>query len=169
MIESLWAPWRLQYIENAEKINESGCIFDVLPSLNQDEENFILHRGQFAFVMLNAFPYATGHLMIAPYQHTNQLHELSPECLMEINILVAETVQWLQSAYNPQGFNIGVNLGEVAGAGIPGHVHWHVVPRWKGDTNFMTAVGQTKVMPQSLAETYQRITQTKQRLAGSGQ
>lgn len=107
--------------------------------------------------MLNAYPYSNGHLMIAPFQHTAEISELGDEALLEINQLLGKCVGWLKEAYNPQGFNIGINLGHVAGAGIPDHIHWHIVPRWAGDTNFMTTIGETRVLPQSLAEAYDRL------------
>ena len=107
--------------------------------------------------MLNAYPYTSGHLMIAPYLHTAELTELGDAALLEINQLLGKSVGWLRKAYKPDGFNIGVNLGAAAGAGIPSHIHWHVVPRWNGDTNYMTTVGDVRVLPQSLEDTYDRI------------
>lgn len=155
MSERLWAPWRLTYIEKRD--GPTGCIFVDLPNENKDRENLILYRGSTAFVMLNAFPYTNGHLMIAPYRHTADLNELTDSELLEINQLVAAAVRWIQVSYSPDGFNIGVNLGAAAGAGIPTHVHWHIVPRWNGDTNFMTTVGDVRVLPQSLADSYDRL------------
>ncbi|MBS1706720.1 MAG: HIT domain-containing protein [Armatimonadetes bacterium] len=155
MAEQLWAPWRLQYIESSVKAN--GCIFVELPAQDSDRENLILYRGKTAFIMLNRFPYTNGHLMVAPYRHTADLRELNEEELLEINQLVVKAVTWITEAYHPQGFNIGVNLGSAGGAGIPDHVHWHIVPRWSGDTNFMTSVGNVRVMPQSLEDSYDRL------------
>jgi ATP adenylyltransferase len=155
MAERLWAPWRLSYIESASA--PGGCIFVDLPAQENDRDNLILHRGETAFVMLNAFPYTNGHLMIAPYRHTADLEELEANELLEINQLLVRCVRWITKAYRPQGYNIGVNLGEAAGAGIPDHVHWHIVPRWTGDTNFMTTVGEVRVLPQSLSESYDRL------------
>lgn len=159
MAERLWAPWRFTYLELAtsEKNSETGCIFVDLPAQSNDRDNLILYRGRTAFVMLNAFPYTNGHLMIAPYRHTADMSELTDEELLEINKLVASALTWITSAYHPDGFNIGVNLGCAAGAGIPTHIHWHVVPRWDGDTNFMTTVGEVRVMPQSLHESYDKL------------
>lgn len=151
------APWRLTYIEKPNPKGGGTCIFVDLPAANDDEKNLILYRGETAFVMLNAYPYSSGHLMVAPFQHTADLSELGDDALLEINQLLAKGVMWLRRAYNPQGFNIGVNLGKVAGAGIPDHIHWHIVPRWDGDTNFMTVTGNTRVIPQSLAEAYERL------------
>jgi ATP adenylyltransferase len=155
MAELLWAPWRLQYIER--ETPAGGCIFVDLPAQENDRENLILHRGKHAFVMLNAFPYTNGHLMIAPYQHTSEMGELDDSTLLEINQLLAKCLRWVKAAYQPDGFNVGINLGRAAGAGIPDHIHWHVVPRWSGDTNFMTTIGEVRVLPQSLEESYDRL------------
>lgn len=155
MSEILWAPWRFSYIASASKTD--GCIFVDLPAQDNDRDNLILYRGKHAFVILNAFPYTSGHLMIAPYRHTADLQELTDDELLEINQLVVKVVGWLTAAYNPDGFNIGANLGSAAGAGIPTHIHWHVVPRWAGDTNFMTTVGEVRVLPQTLLDTYDRL------------
>ncbi|HEY3780342.1 MAG TPA: HIT domain-containing protein [Fimbriimonadaceae bacterium] len=155
MSERLWAPWRLSYIEKATP--QGGCIFVDLPASDNDRENLILYRGKTAFVMLNGFPYTNGHLMVAPYKHTADMNELDDDELLEINKLVALTLNWLKKAYQPNGFNIGVNLGNAAGAGIPSHIHWHIVPRWEGDTNFMGVVGDVRVLPQSLQDSYDRL------------
>jgi ATP adenylyltransferase len=128
-----------------------------LPARNQDRDNLILYRGETAFVMLNAYPYTNGHLMVAPYRHTAELNDLSDPELLEIQKLLASSVRWIRSAYHPDGFNIGVNMGSAAGAGIPTHLHWHIVPRWAGDTNFMTTVGEIRVMPQGLTDSYDRL------------
>lgn len=158
MAERLWAPWRLSYIENADSgASKAGCIFVDLPAQADDRSNLILFRGKSAFVMLNAFPYTNGHLMVAPYRHTADMTELDDAELLEINQLVAACTRWIRTAYRPDGFNIGVNLGRAAGAGIPTHIHWHIVPRWEGDTNFMPVVGEVRVLPQSLEESYDRL------------
>ena len=154
MNENLWAPWRMKYIE---KPGGSGNIFVELPAEQEDRKNLILWRGKSAFVILNAYPYTNGHLLIAPFRQTNDLPTMTDEELLEINQLVAKSVGWLQKIYNPDGFNIGVNLGRAAGAGIPLHIHWHIVPRWNGDTNFMTTIGEVRVMPQTLEESYDRL------------
>lgn len=156
MSERIWAPWRLAYIEKSSP-GEEKCIFVHLPAQENDRENLIVFRGKTAFVMLNAFPYTNGHLMIAPYRHTSDIADLSDDELLEINKLVRDSVRWITVAYSPEGFNIGLNLGKVAGAGIPDHIHWHVVPRWGGDTNFMTTIGDARVLPQSLAESFDRL------------
>lgn len=156
-METLWAPWRLSYIEKPADTGSAGCIFVDLPAANDDRTNFILLRGEHSFVMLNAYPYTSGHLMVAPYQHTTEIADLPDAALLEINQLLGQAVKWLRAAYRPDGFNIGVNLGSAAGASIPSHVHWHVVPRWNGDTNFMTSVANVRVLPQSLEDTYDRL------------
>lgn len=155
MPERLWAPWRFKYIEKAD--SETGCIFVDLPRAAEDTRNLILYRGKKAFVMLNAFPYTNGHLMIAPYKHTADLADLDDEELLEINQLLAKAMGWIKAAYAPNGFNVGINLGSAGGAGIPTHIHWHIVPRWRGDTNFMTTVGDVRVLPQSLEESYEKL------------
>lgn len=156
MSERLWAPWRLSYIEKATPSN-GKCIFLDLPAQTDDRKNLLLYRGKTAFVMLNAFPYTNGHLMVAPYKHTAVMSELDDDELLEINKLVAKCMDWISEAYRPDGFNIGVNIGRSAGAGIPTHIHWHIVPRWDGDTNFMSVVGEVRVLPQSLEDSYDRL------------
>ena len=155
MSQRLWAPWRFPYLERAGP--QEGCIFIDLPAQNNDRENLILSRGKTAFVIMNAFPYTNGHLMVAPYKSTNDLAELSDEEMLEIQQLIRNCTRWLAKAYKPEGFNLGANLGKAAGAGIEQHVHWHIVPRWVGDTNFMPVVGDVRVLPQSLEESYDRI------------
>lgn len=157
-MERLWAPWRIKYIE---QVREDGtkCIFVDLPAQENDRKNLILHRGKTAFVILNAYPYTNGHLMIAPYKHTQNLDDLDDEELLETGRLIRACVSWLSKAFRPEGFNIGMNLGKAAGAGIEDHLHWHVVPRWAGDTNYMPVVGEVRVLPQSLDESYDRLMQ----------
>lgn len=154
MPENLWAPWRLKYVE---KPSASGNIFVELPARGDDRANFILYRGETAFVILNAYPYTNGHLLIAPFRQTNDLPTMTDQELLEINQLVARSVKWISEVYKPDGFNIGVNLGKAGGAGIPEHIHWHVLPRWTGDANFLTTIGDTRVMPQSLEDSYDRL------------
>ena len=157
MAERLWAPWRFEYIAKAGKDGTPGNIFVDLPAGCDDRENLILFRGRTAFVMMNRFPYTNGHLMIAPFQHTAEIGNLDDEELLEINRLIARSIEWLKTAYEPEGFNIGVNMGKAAGAGIASHLHWHVVPRWSGDTNFMTTVADARVIPQDLHDSYDLI------------
>ena len=154
MAERLWAPWRFDYVTKAAKPESGGCIFVELPAQDNDRENLILFRGKTAFVMLNAFPYTSGHLMVAPYRHTADVDDLDDDELLETSQLISRAVKWLKAAYRPQGFNIGANVGAAAGAGIPSHLHWHIVPRWSGDTNFMTTVGEVRVLPHSLEDSY---------------
>ena len=157
MNENLWAPWRIKYIQREP--GGTGNIFVDLPAANDDRTNLILYRGKTAFIMLNAYPYTSGHLMVATYRQTNDLPTMTDDELLEINQLVAKAIRWLQTAFNPQGFNVGVNIGSAGGAGIPIHLHWHVVPRWNGDTNFMTTVGEVRVMPHTLEETYDKLSE----------
>lgn len=163
MAEQLWAPWRFDYVSTADRILAEGeCIFEAIPAAGDDRANLLLHRGQTAFVLLNAYPYTTGHVMVAPYRHTADLGAMTDEELLEAGQLVAAATRWITAAYRPQGFNVGLNLGSAAGAGIPDHLHWHVVPRWAGDTNFMTAVGGVRVIPQSLLSTYDLLAKAKE-------
>ena len=152
----LWSPWRIQYIESTKEPIE-GCLFDTVWASDNDRESLLLHRGNTAFIMMNAFPYSNGHLMVAPVMHTGDVRLLSPEVMLEVNQLVGTAISILELAYQPDGYNVGINLGQVAGAGIPSHVHWHIVPRWVGDTNFMMSVGQTRVLPESLETSYDRL------------
>lgn len=161
----LWAPWRMQYILGEKP---EGCIFCVKPGERRDAENYILHRGRTCFVIMNIFPYNNGHLMIAPYRHVPSLVDLNDEELLELMKVLNLSLRALEDALNPHGFNIGVNLGKVAGAGVEDHVHIHVVPRWHGDTNFMPILAETKVMPQHLRETYGKLKESFDKLAESG-
>lgn len=157
MAEILWAPWRMTYIERPEGEGDSGDIFVDLPAQGDDRANLILWRGTTAFVMMNAYPYTNGHLLVAPYRQVADLERLTDAELLEINQLLARSVRCIKRAYAPDGFNIGVNIGKAAGAGIPVHIHWHVVPRWNGDTNFMSTVGNVRVLPQSMEDSYDRL------------
>jgi ATP adenylyltransferase len=152
--QRLWAPWRLSYIKG-DKTDE--CIFCTKPEADDDAGNYIVHRGETCFVILNAFPYTNGHLMVAPFNHRAGVEELDAATLAEMMLLVQRGVRALAEAYRPEGYNIGVNQGKVAGAGVEGHVHMHVVPRWGGDTNFMPVLGDTRVMPQSLEDSYDAV------------
>jgi ATP adenylyltransferase len=154
-MERLWTPWRLQYVSSAEQ--PAGCLFCTLSERQDDERSLLVKRGRQAFVLLNLYPYNTGHVMIAPYAHTADFAALAPEIGAEILALTQRVIGALSAEYEPDGFNVGMNLGRVAGAGIPDHLHVHVVPRWNGDTNFMPITAQTKVMPETLAQTYARL------------
>jgi ATP adenylyltransferase len=152
--EQLWAPWRLEYIQQADDL--PGCIFCNAAG-RDDEEALVVHRGAAAFVLLNRFPYASGHLMVAPYRHVDALGGLTPDEALEIHHLTATAVGALAETMRPQGYNVGWNLGRVAGAGVVDHVHEHVVPRWAGDTNFMPVLADVKVMPEHLAATRGKV------------
>lgn len=157
-MERIWSPWRSAYIESFKSpTSENQCIFCEFPTLNTDEEKLILHRGKYNYVIMNLFPYNSGHLMIVPYQHTIELGSLSSECSAEIISLLAQSQSALENALNAQGFNIGVNLGKVAGAGIEKHIHFHIVPRWNGDTNFMPVFADIKVVPEEMIKTYNKL------------
>jgi ATP adenylyltransferase len=154
MTERLWAPWRMAYITAGK---HEGCIFCDKPKEDRDAENLILYRSDAAFVMINAYPYNNGHLMVVPYTHCSDLLDLKEAELAEMMLLSRLCTRVLDQACHPEGYNLGINLGRVAGAGIADHVHIHIVPRWQGDTNFMTAVADTKVLPQSLKDTYHML------------
>jgi ATP adenylyltransferase len=153
----IWSPWRMEYIRSTK--SSEGCIF--CEGLKQEDGpgNLIVFRGPTAFVMLNRFPYTSGHLMIVPVDHQPSLEHLDEASRLEIMDLSARAIKVLNELYTPQGYNLGMNIGNAAGAGITEHVHLHVVPRWVGDTNFMSAVSQTRVLPELLEETYQRVRQ----------
>jgi ATP adenylyltransferase len=153
----IWAPWRLSYVSDASKDIEEECIFCAKPREDDDEANLIVHRGESCFVILNLFPYTNGHLMVAPYEHLGRLQELAPETTAEIMDLARRAMDGLERTYSPHGYNVGFNQGRVAGAGFEHHIHMHVVPRWGGDTNFMPVIADTKVMPQTLEESYESL------------
>lgn len=155
-MEHLWAPWRMAYIDPSGA-KEQGCIFCVKPQEDHDEENLILYRGARCFVLMNLFPYNNGHLMIAPYAHVPDIERLDAETLTEMMLTAQKSLAALRAAMRPDGFNMGINQGTVAGAGIADHVHFHVVPRWNGDTNFMPVLADTKVMPDYLRNTYRQL------------
>jgi len=153
-MEQIWAPWRIEYIEMEKP---KGCILCDKPKENNDALNYILYRGDKNFVIMNTYPYNPGHLLIAPYRHIANLEELSDEELYEHWQIVSRSLKILRQAFNPGGFNIGINLGRAAGAGIEEHVHTHIVPRWHADTNFMPVLTNIRVLPQALAETYEKL------------
>jgi ATP adenylyltransferase len=158
--ERLWAPWRIEYIKG-EKSDE--CIFCTKPAVD-DESALIVRRAELCFVMLNAYPYTSGHVMVAPYEHTADLAALDEPTSLELMSLTQESLRAIRDAYGPEGFNVGANLGTVAGAGVADHVHIHVVPRWEGDTNFMTALADTRVLPESLEDTQRNLKEAFARL-----
>jgi ATP adenylyltransferase len=152
--DRIWAPWRLAYVKDASKDSEEECIFCAKPAEEDDEANLIVHRGERCFVILNLYPYTNGHLMVAPYEHIGSIQSLPQETVAEMMSLSQRAIEVLESAYEPHGFNVGFNQGRVAGAGVEHHIHMHVVPRWGGDTNFMPVLADTRVMPQTLEQSY---------------
>ena len=162
-MKRLWAPWRIEYILGEKP---KGCIFCNEPKEDEDEKNYILHRGTTCYVIMNIYPYNNGHLMVVPYQHVEELTGLPDDTLAELMVLTRLCCQVLKEAMNPQGFNIGLNIGEAAGAGIKEHLHQHIVPRWAGDTNFMAVVDEVRVMPQHLRETYNIVKKIFDRKGG---
>ena len=153
-MERIWAPWRIQYIQ-IEK--PEGCILCEKPEQNKDALNYILYRGDKNFIILNSYPYNPGHLMVAPYRHVTSLEELTEEERHEHFEIVTRSIRVLRQVFYPGGFNIGINVGKAAGAGIEDHVHTHIVPRWQGDTNFMPVLSDIRVLPEALAETYKKL------------
>jgi ATP adenylyltransferase len=153
-MDILWAPWRIEYITQSK---EAGCIFCNKPSENQDQKNLILFRRKSSFVIMNFYPYNNGHLMIVPFRHISDIADLTADEKLELMDLLALSKEALRQTMSPQGFNIGMNLGEVAGAGVKDHLHFHIVPRWNGDTNFMPICGHTKVISEGLTETWEKL------------
>jgi len=150
----LWAPWRKAYLVGPKV---EGCLFCEAPKGEDDRADLIVARWKTCFALLNRYPYNSGHVMVAPYRHVARLEALETEERHELGDRVAQVCEVLQQAYRPQGFNVGANLGEVAGAGFAGHLHWHIVPRWKGDTNFMPVVADTKVISEALEEAWEAL------------
>ncbi|MFC1961957.1 HIT domain-containing protein [Chloroflexota bacterium] len=153
-MDFLWAPWRIQYIQ-MEKPEE--CVFCQKPKETDDVGNYILYRGKQNFIIMNSYPYNPGHLIVVPYRHASGPEELTEEERGEHFTLVSRCVVVLRAEFNPGGFNVGINVGRVAGAGIEDHVHTHVIPRWNGDTNFVTVVSDLRVIPQAMADTYRKL------------
>lgn len=157
--DQLWAPWRLNYILAPKEDRPLGCFLCRYASESTDEQNYVLYRGQHSFVVLNRFPYNNGHLLISPLTHKATLSDLNDAELLEMQQLMRRMIEALKATMNPAGFNVGLNLGQVAGAGVPGHLHWHIVPRWSGDANFMTVCSDVSVISQSLDTLYQLLKQ----------
>ena len=149
----LWAPWRYSYVRRAAEGGEKECVFCRIQSMS-DEEALILYRSPTSMVVMNLYPYNTGHVMVMPKRHVAEFRDLTPRERMELMLLVEASIEAIRETLNPHGFNIGVNLGRVAGAGIEHHLHIHIVPRWNGDTNFMPVISDTKVIPQAIKDTY---------------
>ncbi len=153
-MEHIWAPWRIQYILEEKP---GGCILCDKPKEDKDAQNYILYRGKRNYIMMNSYPYNPGHLLIAPYRHTPALEELTEEERNEHFELVSRSIRVLKEVFQPGGFNIGANIGKVAGAGIDDHFHSHIVPRWQGDTNYVPVLADIRVVPQALADTYKSL------------
>jgi ATP adenylyltransferase len=160
-VDVLWSPWRYDYIKadkDKTSADSSGCVFcDILNNPVTDEEKFILYRAGFNFVILNIYPYVSGHLMIVPFKHIADLDKAAKEITDELMDLTKKCQSILRDVYQPQGINLGMNLGKAAGAGVADHIHLHILPRWIGDANFMTAIGETRTIPESLQTTYQNL------------
>jgi ATP adenylyltransferase len=156
-MERLWSPWRMEYLESSREDDDDACVFCALLNSDGREGERILARDDLAFVALAKYPYNPGHVLVLPIRHTGDLEDLEPDESAAISRLLARSVRALRETSAPHGFNVGVNLGRAAGAGIPDHVHWHVVPRWGGDTNFMPVVGETRVLPELLEQTYAKL------------
>ncbi len=154
-MDHLWAPWRSTYMKNRGDL--SKCIFCDAIASSDDEATLIVHRAQFNFVILNRYPYTSGHLMIAPYQHVSRLQQVDEKTAEEMMRLARDAERIIEEIYQPQGLNLGMNLGQAAGAGIEQHIHLHVLPRWLGDANFMTTVGDTRVLPEDLSKTFSKL------------
>ena len=153
-MKEIWAPWRIEYIQMEKP---EGCILCDKPKQKDDVANYILYRGSKNFVIMNSYPYNPGHLMVAPYRHVANLEELTDEERHEHFSMVSRGVELLKEIFNPTGFNNGMNIGRVSGAGIDDHIHTHIVPRWQGDTNFMPVIADVRVVPEALAETYDKL------------
>jgi ATP adenylyltransferase len=154
-VDYLFTPWRYAYITQAEKMPE--CLFCALLEKNDDAAALIVHRGQYCFVVLNAFPYTSGHVMVAPYEHLDQLQKLAAPAAQEMMALTQKLEGILRDLYHPDGLNLGMNLGKAAGAGVAGHIHMHILPRWIADASFLSVIGETRLLPEALDITYRRI------------
>ena len=153
-MKQIWAPWRMEYIQGEKP---TGCIFCEKPGQDNDTENYILYRGSKNFVILNSYPYNPGHLLVVPYRHIASLEELTEEERRQHFDLVSQSINILRHELSPEGFNLGINIGKAAGAGIEDHVHTHIVPRWHSDTNYMTVISDIRVVPEALTETYKKL------------
>ncbi len=153
-MEKIWAPWRIKYVSGRKS---PGCLFCNKHKAGNDRKNHVVYRGKKVFLIMNIYPYNNGHLMIAPYKHTGDIRKLTSGEFIEIMDILKKTIDALKKILKPQGFNVGFNIGKVSGAGVAGHVHMHVVPRWTGDTNFMPVIGNTKVVSQSLDSLYSEL------------
>lgn len=154
-MDHLFTPWRYAYISTAEK--SEGCVFCHALKQNDDLTTRIVHRGRLCFIILNTFPYTSGHVMVVPYEHTDELRKLPPDAAQEMMELTQRLEGVLREVYHPDGINLGMNIGKAAGAGVAGHIHMHVLPRWVADANFMSVIGETRVVPEALEDTYKRL------------
>jgi ATP adenylyltransferase len=154
-MDHLWTPWRYAYVSGAAKI--SGCIFCDLPKEGDDTRVHIVSRAKYCYIILNTYPYTNGHVMIVPFEHVDELHKLNKPAAQEMTELAQRMEAVLRQLYSPDGINLGMNIGKAAGAGVAGHIHMHVLPRWVADANFVSVVGETRILPESLDMTYQRI------------
>ena len=163
-MDVLWAPWRMEYILSDQKSSE--CIFCPGTDRTNDPDRLILWVGDLTMVMMNRYPYNNGHLLVAPVRHVSSLDQLTEQEMLDLLGMVRGSVEILKKAMNPEGFNVGLNLGKVAGAGVEAHMHFHIVPRWNGDTNYMTVVGEVRVIPEHIKRTYERLLPYYKRLGG---
>jgi len=154
-MQHLWSPWRMKYIRSNR--NTKGCVFCQALKDDDDRKHLVVHRGDYAFVILNKFPYTSGHIMVVPNRHIRSFELMETETCAEVMVLIRHSIKAIDAVYQPDGYNMGANLGTTAGAGIADHIHFHLVPRWEGDTNYMTAIGETRVLPEDLCETYERL------------
>jgi len=154
-MDYLWTPWRYQYI--TEGLKPDGCIFCAAAAATDDRAWLVVHRGARNFVILNRYPYTAGHIMVVPYEHVASLTDAAEETMLELILLTRESERHMRAVYHPEGINLGMNLGRSAGAGIAGHIHMHMLPRWTGDTNFMTVVAETRVVPEDLDSTWEKL------------
>jgi len=162
-MEKLWAPWRMEYILDSKESGDE-CIFCELPRQKNDEQNYIVFRSKLSFVMLNKFPYSNGHIMVIPYKHESDYTALDKDTLADIQQLIQKSLIALKNCMEPHGYNVGLNLGRTAGAGIDAHLHYHIVPRWSGDTNFMPIISDTKVISESLEKSWQKLSREFEKL-----
>ena len=169
-MDRIWSPWRAQHVNTFKQNHQpppgEGSIFARMAAENRDAEHLILWRGERVFVVMNLYPYNNGHVLIVPYRQVEAYEDLEPEEQIEIAATIARCIRWLQAGLSPEGFNVGMNLGKAGGAGIPEHLHVHVVPRWNGDTTFMPTIGEVKIIQEHLEETYRRLRQVIEAEAG---
>lgn len=158
-MKNIWAPWRGKYIDQVADKSPDSCFLCDAASSDDPAAAYVVHQTELSFVILNIYPYNTGHLMVVPKKHTGEFEELTAEELLDLGVLIQKSIKALKKAYQPHGFNVGMNIGRVAGAGLETHLHFHIVPRWKGDTNFMPVIADTKIISQTLDESFERIRQ----------